>query len=1044
MNSAPLAINIQILPSVTPNTTQLLNASWVYSDADGDAEQLTAALISWYRNGILVPSLDNNQTVPASWTNREEVWYFTVQVTDGINYSALYQSNTIRVINSAPSPSTIQINLGALIYTSDDLIVTWGFTDPDPLDLEDVTSAFILWYLNGQVQTSFTNSSVIPAANTLKGQQWVVSIAVRDNGGLWSEFLNSSVIVIINTPPQITVFAWTEAEYYTTTNLSFSYLFTDFDNDSEVGIFIHWYRDGSYLLEYDNNVSILAHNTSKGEYWYVNISVFDGETYSNWYNLANITILNSAPTAQSVWLIPTFPNTTQLLEVTWIFQDLDDDVENQSVAIIQWYQNGNIVPDLANQRNVSSDRTRGGDSWYFTVSVFDGSDYSPNYQSNTIQIQNSAPIALNVQLNSGEAIYTTDLLTVTWAFDDPDPQDIQNISGALILWFLDGILQPQLTNESSIASNNLIKGQIWVVTIAVRDSGGLWSVPLNSSSVMIANSVPIISLHVSAHPEFTVEDDPLRIQSTYYTYDDVDGDDNTPRIWWYRNSIYQPAHDNSVEISVTHTTPGDTWIYIICPFDGTDLGDNHTSPVISIESRPNIDDHDVEAQEMMDGLYHLWVTVSDIRNNITEVRYDISLNDSTDPITYTLNSANTTGHWVLPFQLDDFNYLDTTATVRVTVTTTVTQYSQEYKISNTSTFTVFLADAAPPRIVDAYFVPDEEINPSALTFYCELEEFGSGVDQVILYYAFEVVDEVLTENGGGGAAIHQTYANLPMDKHNESRTSVFYSVTIPVNPNGTNWEVLYQIQASDKAGNLHTFNIPTGDPRNFIASAPPGVDPTLVLIIVGVTLFLAFFGSIVYVKFIRKPELVGLDKELVLDKIPEISDAEIMSSLDAHTIGIVVSFFDQRHGPIPIIVMPEMLKDNFNKLVELSDRSFSGTGFSDDFNAEIPSSYDFVVAHGLRTSIMSFGYALERPQAGGVQENLTLNIIIHLDIFPLVQSFQKVIQRQVHKLHVQMDKKPDEKDTIRNQVLILRKYVSSIILSYERIYGTTELIEEEN
>jgi hypothetical protein len=149
----------------------------------------------------------------------------------------------------------------------------------------------------------------------------------------------------------------------------------------------------------------------------------------------------------------------------------------------------------------------------------------------------------------------------------------------------------------------------------------------------------------------------------------------------------------------------------------------------------------------------------------------------------------------------------------------------------------------------------------------------------------------------------------------------------------------------------------------------------------------------VYVKFIRKPELVGLDKDLVLEKIPEISDAEIMTTLDSHTIGIVVSFFDQRHGPIPIIVIPEMLKDNFTKLVELSDRSFSGTGFSDDFDAEIPSSYDFVVAHGLRTSIMSFGYALERPQARGGQENLTLNIIIHQDLFPLVQSSIKISSR---------------------------------------------------
>ena len=1040
INSAPSVTDILILPSA-PNTTQALNVSWVYADADGDAEELTAAQISWYRNGIVVPSLENNHTVPASWTNREEVWYFTVQVTDGVNYSILYQSNTISVINSAPSTSTIQINLGMLpIYTSDDLTVTWGFSDPDPLDIEDVTSTFILWYLNGELQASFTNDSIIPASNTLKGQQWVVSIAVRDNGGLWSDFLNSSAIVIANTPPQISDFIWNDTEYYTNNSLSFSYLFSDADNDVEIGILIRWYRNGIYQPEHSNNITILAYNTTKGDRWFVNISVFDGETYSSWYSLLNISILNSAPSAFNITLVPEYPNTTQLLEATWKFQDIDADIENQSAAIIQWYQNGNLVPDLANQRNVSSGRTRGGDSWYFIVSVFDGSDYSISYQSNMIQIINSPPITLNIQLNAGEVIYTTDLLTVSWLFDDPDPQDIENTSGALILWYLNGTIQPQFTNRTSLDPEDLIKGQVWVVTVAVRDNGGLWSVPLNSSSVEIANSIPDITLHVTAHPEFIVEDQTLRIQPTFYTYADADGDNNHPQIWWYRNNIYLSAHDNSLEIPSAHTTPGDTWYYILCPYDGTDLGDNHTSPIISVESRPNIDEHDVEAQETMDGLYHLWVTVSDTRNNVTEVRYDISLNDSTSPLTYTLNSANTTGHWVLPFQLEDYAYLGTTMSVTVTVTTnTGLRYSQEYTISNSSTFTSLLVDAAPPRIMDAYFVPDEDSNPNALIFYCKLEEYGSGIDQVILYYSFK---EVLSSNGGG-ATVKQTYRQFPMNKHNESSTSVLYSVTIPFSPNGTDWEVLYQIQASDKAGNLHIFNIPE-DPRNFIAFNPPGVDPTIVLIIVGITLFLAFFGSIVYVKFIRKPELVGLDKELVLNKLPEISDAEVMSSLDVHTIGIVVSFFDQRHGPIPIIVIPEMLKDNFTKLVELSDRSFSGTGFSDDFDNEIPSSYDFVVSHGLRTSIMSFGYALERPQARGGQENLTLNIIVHQDLFPLVQSFQKVIQHKIHKLHVLMDKKPDNKEEIRKQVFGLRKYVSSIILSYERIYGTTELIEEED
>jgi hypothetical protein len=92
---------------------------------------------------------------------------------------------------------------------------------------------------------------------------------------------------------------------------------------------------------------------------------------------------------------------------------------------------------------------------------------------------------------------------------------------------------------------------------------------------------------------------------------------------------------------------------------------------------------------------------------------------------------------------------------------------------------------------------------------------------------------------------------------------------------------------------------------------------------------------------------------------------------------------------------------------------------------------------------MSFGFALERPQARGGQENLTLNLLVHQDIFPLVQAFQKQIQRRVHELHLHMDKNPEEKDTIRTDVLLLRKLVTKIVLSYEKLYGTTELIDEE-
>jgi len=170
---------------------------------------------------------------------------------------------------------------------------------------------------------------------------------------------------------------------------------------------------------------------------------------------------------------------------------------------------------------------------------------------------------------------------------------------------------------------------------------------------------------------------------------------------------------------------------------------------------------------------------------------------------------------------------------------------------------------------------------------------------------------------------------------------------------------------------------------------------------------------------------------------------EVIEKIDQHSLGVVVSFFDQRHGPIPIIIIPEMLKDNFDKLVALSDRSFSGTGFSDDFESEIPSSYDFVLGEQFRISVLSFGFALDKPEARGGKENLTLNLLLQKEVFKLVSQFQDEIHKKVHEFHLLMVADSSNKGAIRIKANEVRKYVTKIILSYVEIYGTTELIEDE-
>jgi hypothetical protein len=275
--------------------------------------------------------------------------------------------------------------------------------------------------------------------------------------------------------------------------------------------------------------------------------------------------------------------------------------------------------------------------------------------------------------------------------------------------------------------------------------------------------------------------------------------------------------------------------------------------------------------------------------------------------------------------------------------------------------------------------------------------------------------------------------------------TLIYSVSVAYIQDGNNYEPLFFVSTSDMTGNSNpnAFDIRNHPERIELISYQAGGLPPELLMLAGVAVFLTFIGAIVYVRFIRKPEIIGLDKELVITGIADIVDDNVFENIDHHSLGVVVSFFDQRHGPVPIIVIPEMLKDNYDKLVALSDRSFSGTGFSEDFENESDATYNFDLGHQLRISVLSFGFALERPEARGGKENLTINLLIQKDVSKLVTQFQDEIQKKVHEFHILMAVDSSDKNAVRMKANEIRKHITKIILSYVEIYGTTELIEDK-
>ncbi|MFX0174531.1 MAG: hypothetical protein ACFE9L_21850, partial [Candidatus Hodarchaeota archaeon] len=808
------------------------------------------------------------------------------------------------------------------------------------------------------------------------------------------------------------------------------------------------------------NQSILSNlEYERGDKIYVQIRVFDGKNYSIPYQSAEITILNALPIAQNISLNPSEAYTTSVLYLTWNFTDADNDLDYNK-TIIYWYRNGLLVTEHTNKSSLETQYINKGEVWSVEFQIFDGYNYSILYSTANIVILNSPSSIINVTINSGsnQSFADSSLIIILGQDIITSDPDLDPVIDLIIYWYKNDIYQPQYDNHTLIPSLELSKGQKWYVYISVFD-GEAWSEFNLSSIIYIINKPPTVSniefifdtnnsqvepdIRDSITQQFYVEDEDIVLS---YQFLDIDNDLNSTYIQWFKKavngSLYEEMdeYENQTTIPSNATSPSEEWYCLITPYDGYDNGSQFMSSLIVIESRPNINKPVIIPDPSNEGSYDISVEVTNQRYSIHQVIFYLNLNSTSSDTYYGIQVG--LNNWTIHFELSDYSLLNTEILVEVKAISKIN--NSDFEVFNTTFFILEVIDEAPPRVLNAYFQKNDDLNPTELTFFVVVEEHGSGIDEVIIYYCF-----LPFENGGTGSEFFQEdldWLSVPLTFESENSSGVYlYSTTVEFDHNQQNIEVIYKIQTGDLDGNINpsAFDIrehPQQMDQQRIYYQPPGL-PSWILLVAGLIIVLVFMGAVVYVKFIRKPELVGLDKELVLTNIEKISEPEIMEALDEHTLGIIISFFDQRHGPIPIIIVPEILKDNFPKLIELSDRSFSGTGFSDDFTVEIPSNYDFVLSHEVRTSIMSFGFALERPEARGGQENLTLNILIHSDLFPLIQSFQKEIQRRVHKLHVLMNKEPSDKDNIRKSVFELRKFVSAIALSYYQIYGTLDLLE---
>ena len=472
-NNAPTLSNLLLSPT-TPSTTDTLVLSYTFDDADGDNE--AGSTIQWFKNSVLITSLNGMMSVSSSQTEKGENWNAEVTPSDGIDFGTMVASSSIMIGNSAPLLSSVSIEISNP-STTDDLSVVNTSSDADTMD---VLTYEYQWYLDGNLQSSLDGLSPLPSFATRDGDSWEVEMRVSD-GTDASAWLKSSAVVIgsttTNTPPVVDSVGITPSNPTTDSDLTATVTSSDADMDTILDTEYRWMKNG-VDAGIDSQV-VSSTSTMKGESWSVSVRVNDGTTWSTWQSSAATTIENTAPVLESASL-----NSAQVTTQTNVSVDavmLDVDLLDSLTFTIQWYLEDVLQPQLNDVNPLPSSQTSKGQTWAAVIHAFDGSDTSTLSETLYVDIINSNP---SVTATVDESINSQQDITLEIESSDMDMDFIETTS---ITWYRNGFREGSLDNATTVPSSYLGPGQIWSVEVLVTDGE---ATDLSTTSITISNAPP--------------------------------------------------------------------------------------------------------------------------------------------------------------------------------------------------------------------------------------------------------------------------------------------------------------------------------------------------------------------------------------------------------------------------------------------------------------------------------------------------------------------------------------------------------------------------
>tara|TARA_B100001094_G_scaffold331520_1_gene400135 strand:+ start:4013 stop:6550 length:2538 start_codon:yes stop_codon:yes gene_type:complete len=453
--------------------------------------------------------------------------------------------------NNAPDVSNVLLGpTGAT--TSSTLTLAYTYTDQEN-DPESGTQ--VQWFKDDVEQTSLQGLSVSPSA-TSKGQEWKAIVTPSDGSDSGTP-MTSNTLIIANEIPTLTTPEIQPSTPSTDDALSFTSTTSDADFDA-VHFDVRWFLDGVLVSELNDMETLPAYVTRDGDSWVVEVRANDSEDTSQWLSSSSVSIgggvTNTAPTVTAIVLTPVPSTTTDDISLAYTYNDADADAEVD--VEVMWNLNNVPFQYAENSMTLPSSFTEKGQTWFANVRVYDGTEWSSWSSSDSIQIQNTAPITETVSLSHSQAT-TSESITVEYTMSDIDGDTESNSE---ITWWRNGIKKSSLTGLTTLPSSSTLKGEVWTVIVQAGDGTDVSATPL-SANVTVVNSAPTASLTLS---ENVTALGPLNLQ---ILTDDADSDTVETNISWYRNGFLDGSLSGQTTVPTQLLGPGQTWAAHVTPFD---------------------------------------------------------------------------------------------------------------------------------------------------------------------------------------------------------------------------------------------------------------------------------------------------------------------------------------------------------------------------------------------------------------------------------------------------------------------------------------------